>query len=156
VRTLEYLLQPGIGPLKTFPNAYVADITYGPMSILYQPFRATGGTLRLTVANDAGFIKATVPPGVRILILPDSVPGNAALAEVMVNGQASYDGSYTSPRLRPGKYRVLATTDLVDRTPECIARIGQARARGQEVEVGPRATASVTFTEAVPLRPADR
>jgi hypothetical protein len=156
VRTLEYALRPSIGPLKPFPNAYVADVTYGPVSILHRAFRAAGGTLRVTIGNDAGFIKATAPPGAHILILPDGVSGDAALAEAMAIGQAGYDGTYTSWRLRPGKYRVLATTDIVDRTPECIARIVQARSHAQEVEVGPRTTASVMLSETVSLRPSAR
>jgi hypothetical protein len=151
LRTLEYALRLGIGPPDAAPNFYVKDVTYGPVSILHQPFRASAGTLRVTIASDAGFIKATSPPGAQILILPDAVSGEAALAEAMVEGQADYDGTYTSWRLRPGKYHVLATTDIVDHTPECIAHILQARSHGQEVEVGPSATASVTLTETISL-----
>jgi hypothetical protein len=156
LRTLEYALQPSIGPPKAFANAYVAEVTYGPVSILHQAFRATDGTLRVTIANDAGFLKATAPPGAWILILPGAVSSEAALADAMVSGQADYDGTYTSSRLRPGKYRVVATHDIIDRTPECIGRISEARIHGAEVEVGPGATVSVQLSDIVSLQPAGR
>ena len=152
LRTVEHALQPGIGPPKAFPNAYVKEVTYGPVSILHQPFRAGDGTLRVTIGNDAGFIKATAPPGAHIVILPEGVSDEAALADAMVSGQADYDGTFTSWRLRPGQYRVLATSDILDRTPECIGGIVEARTRGQEVEVAPKATVSVTLSETVSLR----
>jgi len=152
LRTLEYALRPGV----SLPGSYVKDIVYGPVSILHQPFRVSEGTMRVTIASDAGSIKGTAPAGAQVLILPDAVSGEAELAEAMSTDQADYDGTFKASRLRPGKYRVLATTEIVDRTPECIARIWQARTRGQEVEVGPGATASVALTEAVALRAAAR
>jgi hypothetical protein len=156
LRTLEYALRTGIGPGNGFANFYVKDIVYGPVSILHRTFRASEGTMRVTIASDAGFIKGTAPAGAQILFLPDAVSSEGELAEAMYTQQADYDGTFKSWRLRPGKYRVLATTDIVDRTPECIARILQARTRGQEVEVGPGATASVALTETIPLRAGGR
>lgn len=153
LRTVEYTLQPLLNASNYFPNSYVKDVTYGPLSILHEPFRAAEGTLRITMGNDAGTIKLTAPPGAQILILPDAVSGEAELAAAMMSGQADYDGTF-SRRLKPGKYRVLATRDIIDRTPECIGRIWQARIRGQEADAGPRATVSVTLTETVSLAPA--
>lgn len=156
LRDVEYLLQPNLGPLAAFPNAYIKDITYGPSSILFGMFRAAEGTLRVTIGNDGGFIKATAPPGAQILILPATATNEALLAAAMVSGQADNTGSYTSRSLAPGKYRLLATDGLIDRTPECIARILRARTHAQDVEISPNATAAVTLTQVVPLAAQDR
>lgn len=152
LRAVEHLLQPGIGPPNAFPNAYVKDITYGVSSVLHQTFRASSeGTLRVTVANDGGFVKASAPAGTQILILPGTAATEAALADAMVSGQADLTGNFTSRSLAPGKYYVLATNDLIDHTPECIANIRRARNRGQDVDVGPNAIVTVILREAISL-----
>jgi len=153
LRGVEYFLQPNLGPADLFPSAYVKDIAYGPANIFHQAFRAAEGTLRVTVGNDGGFIKVTAPPGAQILILPDALGDEAILAAAMVAGQADNTGSYTSRSLAPGKYHVMATDILIDRTPELIGQIRRARTRGQEVDLGPNATASVTLSEVVALSP---
>jgi hypothetical protein len=131
----------------------VKDITYGPSSILHQRLRAAEErTLRVSVANDGGFIRASAPAGARILILPDSAGSEAALSGAMTQGEASPAGVYTSPVLAPGKYHVLATFDPIDPTPECTGRIWRARTTAEETEVGPNAIAKVTITGAVALQ----
>ena len=105
------------------------------------------------VGNDGGFIKVTAPPGAQILILPDALGDEAILAAAMVAGQADNTGSYTSRSLAPGKYHVMATDILIDRTPELIGQIRRARTRAQEVDLGPNVTASVTLSEVVALSP---
>jgi len=148
---VEYLLQPSLAPPAAFPNSYIKDITYGPLTVLNQAFRAAAGTLRVSIANDGGFVNATSPPGAQILILPVAVANEAILAAAMVSGQADSTGSYTSRSLAPGKYYVLATDSLIDRTPECIGRIWKARTRAQEVEIAPTVTATVKLSEVVSL-----
>lgn len=153
LRTVEHLLQPGLGPPNAFPSAYVKDIAYGAASVLHQAFRAgDAGTLRVTVANDGGFVKVSAPAGARILIVPGMAATESILAGAMVSGQADQAGNYTSRSLAPGKYTVLATNDPIDQTPECIAAIWRARNRGEEVDIGPNATVTVTLQEVISPR----
>jgi hypothetical protein len=151
---LDYEMQPRIAPPDAFPNAYVKDITYGPSSVFHQRFRAQNElTLRVSVANDGSFIKVNAPAGAQILILPATAATEAMLSDAMIHGEADSFGAYTSSVVAPGKYHVLATYEVVDRTPECIANIWRERNRGQEVDVGPKATAPVTLLDVTSLQP---
>ena len=69
----------------------------------------------------------------------------------MVSGRADTPGTYTSRSPAPGRYYVLATDSLIDRTPECIGRIWKARTRPQEVEIAPAVTTTVKLSEFVSL-----
>lgn len=153
MQALDYEVQPRIAPPDALPNAYVKDITYGPSSAFHQRFRSSNDlTLRVSVGNDGGFTQVSAPAGAQILILPATSTTEAILSDAMVRGEADSTGAYKSGVLAPGKYHVLATYDLIDRTPESIANIWRERNRGQEVDVGPNVTASATLLEAVPLQ----
>ena len=106
----------------------------------------------MTVANDGGFVKVSAPAGARILIVPGMAATESVLADAMVSGQADQAGSLPSRSLAPGKYTVLATNDPIDQTPECIATIWRARNRGEEVDIGPNTTVTVTLQEAISPR----
>ena len=64
----------------------------------------------------------------------------------MISGTTAYDGSYASKTLAPGRYYVLATNDHLDLTEDNMAKLLKLRIRGQEVELGSKATVQITVT----------
>jgi hypothetical protein len=127
-------------------SLYIKSMTYGTQSILYKPLRvgsAMGDAgIRIVMGTDGGQISAKVTDkngnaigDSWVHILPDQVVSEAMLAAVFVSGQTDQNGAWTSKSLAPGKYYVLATTGPVDKSPEDINRLWQARVRAQEVTV---------------------
>jgi hypothetical protein len=151
---LEYAVRMFLGPATALPNAYIKDVMYGSQSVFHQPFKigsaGAGGHVRILAGNDGGIIKAAAAPGSRVLITPAGAGSEAIVADALATGQTDPAGSYNSPALAPGRYYVLATTDLIDSTPECIAAIWRARASAREVDLGPKGTVQVSV-DAKPL-----
>jgi hypothetical protein len=68
-----------------------------------------------------------------VIIYPtDSVP-YAEFYETVTLGHTDENGAYSSHRLAPKKYYVPATLKQVNRAPECIAKIRQAKSKAYEV-----------------------
>ena len=67
-----------------------------------------------------------------------SRPGAARLVADL---ETDADGIFRAP----GKYFVLATDAEVDKSPESIGKLWNARNRAKEIEVGPNATVNVTL-----------
>jgi protocatechuate 3,4-dioxygenase beta subunit len=162
LQDVEYHLQPLFTPAGALPNAYLQSVTYGPANLLYLPFQAGASgdvPLRMILGNDGGFIKVTaaingVPASnAKVLIIPASVPSAAVLPDAMVTLEPGADGTATSHVLAPGRYYVLATSELLDNTPESIDAIWRARSRGVPADVAARTTASVTVEPKALLRP---
>jgi len=150
--SLDYVLEP---TLAASAGAYVKDLACGGQSVLHRwlrPGAAAGDArLRIALANDGGFVavastqqNGAVAGNTTFLILPESAAIEGVLADAMVVGHTGPSGDFKSPVLPPGKYYVLATYDLVDKSPETIAAIVRAKGHAKEVEVAPRATAAVT------------
>ncbi len=135
-------------------GVYVKDLTYGGVSILNAPLKA-GSTigdvsLRIFVANDGGTVSTKVAdkdgnpvPDANVVVVPFAAPNEGALAESMIQGQTDQTGAWQSRMVAPGKYYVLATTTRLDKSPETIQKLWQARTTASEVEVAPNGTASV-------------
>jgi hypothetical protein len=134
-------------------------MTYGTHSVLREPMRvgsAIGNApLRVTIGTDGGMVQVTANDkngnaigDALVLVLPGQIASEAELAAAMISGQTDQNGAWTSSALAPGKYFVLATGDVVNKSPEDIGKLWRARGRGQQVEVGPNATAAVTVTPA--------
>jgi hypothetical protein len=135
---------------------YVKDITYAGASVLREPLRvgsAIGNAaLRIVLARDGCTLKATVAdkdghpvPDSHVLILPASATTEASLAAAFLSGRTDQNGAYTSTALAPGKYYVLATTAPVDRSPESINKLWQARLRAKEVDLAPGTSFPLTL-----------
>jgi hypothetical protein len=146
----EYGFRPNAVP----GNLYFKSMTYGTQSILYEPLRVGSqmgdAGIRVVMGTDGGQIGAKVtdkngnPVGDSwVHVLPDQVVSEAMLAAAFVSGQTDQNGAWTSKSLAPGKYYVLATTGPVDKSPEDINRLWQARIRAQEVTVTKGGSASV-------------
>jgi hypothetical protein len=155
---VEYAVRPGLIFAGGLPNAYIRDIVYGRLSILHEVLKpAPDSSVRVVLGNDGGFLKATVTgkdrqpaPGARVFLMPADAASEAILADSLISGPSDSAGSYTSTAVSPGKYLAIATTDLVDNTPESIDRIWQARNRATPIDIGPSANAQATL-EITPL-----
>ena len=147
-------------------RSYVKDVQYGGSSILNQPFVPSGGDakLRISIGSDAGSISATVRAangqpvsGSAVLMVPVTARTEPNVAATFRAGLTDENGTYLESGLPPGKYDVYATNDpppgrvdrggmpLIDRTPEAIGKILQARSRGKQVEVGPHGAVAVSL-----------
>jgi hypothetical protein len=139
------------------PGFYLKDVTYGGASVLRLPLRADAVTssahLHIVLASDGGTIATKVADkdgnpvaDCSIAIIPEDVASDAALAAALVPGRTDQYGAYTSPRIAPGKYYVLATAARVGHSPEFIASLTRSLSRLQEVELGPSATVQVALS----------
>ncbi len=139
--------------------AYIKDITYAGRSIRYEPFRpgsAIGdASLRFILAGDGGTLSAKVADkdgnpvaDSRVIVMPASVQTEAVLADAMIQGQTDQNGMWTSNRIAPGKYYVLASETPVDKSPESIGKLWRTKLQAKEIEVGPKATVEVTLSPA--------
>ena len=136
-------------------SLYIREMTYGGRSVLYEPLRvgtALGDAgMRVTIGLDGGFVSARVSDSKGnpvsnswVCVLPDHIPSEAMLAAALVAGQTDQTGTWKSKALAPGKYFVLAASEAMNRSPEDIGKLWQARTHAQEVQVSAGATASVS------------
>lgn len=127
-------------------HLYLKDITYGTRSVMHQALRlgtAVGeGELRFLIGQDGAFLQATIKDGegkpvphAIVLVMPAAAATEAALAETVVFGESDQNAEFKSNALRPGKYYVVATTQLTtpDWSPETIASLWRTRIKAEEV-----------------------
>lgn len=138
-------------------DLYIKDITYSGQSILHKPLNVGSAigraTLRIVMATDGGVIAGKVTdkdgnpiPDAAVTVMPANAESEAILAAALDAELADQNGSWSTKRLAPGKYYVVASSTPFDMTPESIGRLWQLHNRAQEVELGPGATAQVTLT----------
>jgi hypothetical protein len=65
-------------------------------------------------------------------------------------GKTNYVGTFTSPALAPGRYFVLISRDVVDKSPEGIAKLMASMSNATEVMVAPNSVAEVNITQEIP------
>jgi len=143
--------------LRGLPDdLYVKDITYSGQSVLHKPLNvgsAIGNaTLRVVVATDGGVIAGKVAdkdgnpiPDSWVTVMPAEAESEAILAAALVSEQSDQNGAWSTKRLAPGKYYVVASSTPFDTTPERIGRLWQLHTSAQEVELGPGATVQITL-----------
>jgi hypothetical protein len=135
---------------------YVKEMTYGGASILHAPLQAGSGVgeahLRVVLGRDGGFLKAKVADkdgnpvsDCFVVLMPANAMSEATLADEMIVGQTDQSGAYSSNALAPGKYYVLVSPRSVNKSPEDVSKLLQARSHAQEIEIGAGATVSVTL-----------
>ncbi len=139
-------------------NVYIKEMTYGNQSVLHAPLRvgasAGGSGLRVVLARDGGTVNVKVndkdgnPVGdCGVVLMPANAASEAALAAAMLTGKTTQRGTWSPASVvAPGKYYVLATSDTVDKSPETISRLWRVRSRGEEIDLSPSGSASVTLT----------
>jgi hypothetical protein len=63
----------------------------------------------------------------------------------LIRASTDQNGAYTSARLAPGKYTVIATDSIVDFSADCIDKLWAARSKAEPIELAANGTASVTL-----------
>ena len=142
---------PSMGNMTAYPK----EMTYNDIKIADGILRlapGSAGTLHLVMATDVATVAVTVKDaldnpvsGASVVLIPESVTTAPALSRLAVRGQADQNGSYTSPSLAPGKYRVLATTQTIRwDVPEDLDKVVLAAFQAKSVDVAPKSKAAVT------------
>jgi hypothetical protein len=138
---------------------YVKDITYNDSSVLRGAIvpGSGGGRLRITVGRDGSRMTVQVNndagepiPDSLVSILPLSAQSEQDVATSVIVGLTDEHGTFSAEGLRPGMYSVIAPrnllpfkrllpggTVLLDKTPEVLRKLLNARSRGTLVEAAP-------------------
>lgn len=138
-------------------DLYVKDVTYGGATILHRPLQPGSGVgeghLRVVLGRDGGFLKANVADkdgnpvsDCFVILMPADALSEAALADEMIVGQPDQSGTYSPGALAPGKYYALVSLRPVNKSPEDVGKLLQARSHAQEIEIGAGTNVSVTLT----------
>jgi hypothetical protein len=90
-------------------------------------------------------------PGASLVIFPADVGSPALLSDSMIRVASGQNGAYTSGRLAPGKYTVIAPDSNVDFSADFIDNLWAARSKSEPIELAANGTTSVT----VQLTPID-
>jgi hypothetical protein len=133
-------------------TTYAKEMTYNDVQVKDGILRVAPGeqgTLHLVMATDVANIAVSVAdsegkplPGATVILIPQSVASAASLSRLSVRGQTDQNGSYISPPLTPGKYRVLATTQTLRWTvPEDLECVLLVMFQAKDVEVAPNGVA---------------
>lgn len=130
-------------------GVYVKGATYAGRDILKEPLRPGTGigstSIRITLATDGGSLAVQLADKDRnpvsnacVFVVASSSASEGEIASSVISGQSDQKGSWLSPTLAPGKYRVIATTLPVPLTPETISWLYQIQDRFETVEVKPK------------------
>jgi hypothetical protein len=110
-------------------------------------------TLRIVVAADGGLIRGKVAdkdgnpmPDSWVTVVPAGAESEAMLAAAMESEQTDQNGAWSTKRLAPGKYYVVASAAPFNLAPESMDRLWQLHTTAREVELGPGASVQVTVT----------
>lgn len=140
---------------------YPKEVTYNDVTLPDGVLRiapGAGGTLHIVMARDVATIAVNVTdadgkpvPNAVVTLDPDSVTTAPLLFRMSTRGMTDQNGSYTSPPIPPGKYRVLATAQMVRwGVPEDLERVLLVLFQAKGVEVAPKTTLQVAV-EPVPI-----
>ena len=136
-------------------NLYVKDITYGGRSVLHKPLSVGSAigkaTLRIVVSPDGGRMEGRTAdkngnptPDCFIAVIAASADTEAEMSSMVDFEITDQNGAWSTHRLAPGKYYVVASQHRFDLSPEGAARLWHSRMSAHEVDLGPGATEQVT------------
>jgi len=135
-------------------DSYLKEATYSGNSIFTAPIvpgSVGNSSMRIVLARDGGTIQIKVVdkdknplPDTSLVILPVDIGSPALLADSMIRTSTDQNGTYTSDRLAPGKYIVIATDSVVDYSADCIDKLWGLRNKVDPVELGPNGSLSLT------------
>ena len=139
---------------------YVKDITYSGQSILHKTLSVGSGigkaTLRVVVSPDGGTMKGKVAdkdgnavPDCFIAVMPASADSEAEMTAAVDFEVSDQNGTWSTHRMAPGKYYVVASQFPFDLSPEGAARLWHARMSAHEVDLDPGAAEQVIVTPMV-------
>ncbi len=135
-------------------DCYLKEATYAGNSVFTAPIvpgSAGNSSMRIVLARDGGTIQVKVVdkdknalPDTSLVILPADIGSPALLADSMIRTTTDQNGTYTSDRLAPGKYIVIATDSVIDYSADCIDKLCALRNKIDAVELGPNGSLSLT------------
>lgn len=141
----------------TGAGCYIKDITYMGSSVLREPLRGsridTAQELHVVVGFNGASLRAVVKdadgkglPDVNVVAIPEGADSEAQLATSLKRFRTDQTGTCNFGTLAPGKYRVLATPDPIDLTPESLRNLMQVTAKATEIELRPRQGQSLSLS----------
>jgi hypothetical protein len=142
-------------------HCYVKAITYGGMDVLFKPLELGSlpgvADLEIRIGADGGSVTARALsndghrlPGLSVVLFPVEKASQSLLPDALMMGKTNYEGTFTSPALAPGRYFVLISRDVVDKSPEGIAKLMASMSNAIEVMVAPNLVAEVNITQEIP------
>jgi hypothetical protein len=143
------------------PDAsYAAAVTYDGSEPVGERLWLTPGTmssLNISVSSTTCRFTATITDGqgkpiqnANVIVVPGSATSVPLIARLAVRGAAGINGEYTSPRLPPGKYRLLAISQpLRWDVPEDLDRLQAALVQGTSLDLDQRAVTNVVLHTSV-------
>jgi len=97
-------------------------------------------TIAVTVADTEG----KPIPQASVVLIPEGVTSAPDLSRMSVHGMTDQNGSYSSPPLAPGKYRVLAIAQTVRwGVPDDLERVLLVLFQAKAAEAAPKATTQI-------------
>jgi hypothetical protein len=136
-------------------DSYLKEATYSGTSVLSAPIvpgSVGNSSMRIVLARDGGTIQVKVVdkdknalPDTTFVILPADIGSPALLADSMIRTSTDQNGTYTSDRLAPGKYIVIATDSVIDYSADCIDKLWALRNKMDAVELAPNGSLSLTL-----------
>jgi hypothetical protein len=75
--------------------------------------------------------------------MPADITSPALLADSLIRASSDQNGNYTSDRLAPGKYILIATDSSIDSSVDSIDSLWAVRNKAQSVDLAPNGTVSV-------------
>jgi hypothetical protein len=135
-------------------DSYLKEASYAGISLRSAPMvpgSRGDSSLRIVLARDGGLIQAkTVDkdglpiPDTALIIMPADITSPALLADSLIRASTDQNGNYTSDRLAPGKYIVMATDSSIDSSVDSIDKLWAVRNKAQSVDLAPNGTVSVS------------
>ena len=105
-----------------------------------------GGTIQVRVVDK----DKNALPDTSLVIMPVDIGSPALLADSIIRTTTDQNGAYTSDRLAPGKYVVIATDSVIDYSADCIDRLWTLRNKVDPVELALNGSLSLTV-ELIPF-----
>jgi len=78
-----------------------------------------------------------------VAVIPSDVTAEGDMSERMLFGQADQNGIFAVDTVPPGRYNILATTDVIDMSANRIARLWKARTHSEELQFGVKAAVEI-------------
>ena len=137
-------------------DPYVKEVTYNDLKLADGALGiapASSGTLHVLVGHGASVLNVHVAdsegkpvPDATIILLPDSVTTVPLLSRLADRGQTDQNGSFRSPPLPPGKYRILASAQSVRwDVPEDLEKVLLLMFQAKEVELSANAMLTMSL-----------
>jgi hypothetical protein len=135
-------------------DSYLKEASYAGIDIRSAPMvpgSRGDSTLRIVLARDGGVIQAKVVdkdgqpiPDSSLIIMAADITTPALLADSLIRASTDQNGNYTSARLAPGKYFVIATDANIDFSVDSIDKLWAVRTRAKSIDLTPSGTVSVS------------